>query len=54
MTEHEMKSRLWKIRVALAALVADPANPDWMPALASSNKADAECLQEAYELTESH
>ena len=36
-------------RFALAALVADPSKPDWMPALGNNNPADADCLQEAYD-----
>lgn len=42
---------LWKIRMELAALVSNPDNPDWMPALTAGNPADATCLQKAYDLT---
>ena len=45
---------LWKIRVELAALVANPDKPDWMPALTNGNPADAECLSRAYALTKSN
>jgi hypothetical protein len=34
--------------VELAALVANPSTPDFMPALGNSNQADADCLAVAY------
>ena len=52
-SEAEHAERLWQIRVELAALVADPKNPDWMPALTNGNPADAECLNKAYALSRS-
>jgi len=46
----EAKAMAWDIVVELAALVANPDSPDWMPALGNSNAADAECLQKAYNI----
>jgi hypothetical protein len=45
----DLLAALEKVNYELAALVADPANPDWMPALGNSNPADAKCLQSAFE-----
>jgi len=45
----KLRGVIWKVICDLAALVSDPKNPDWIPALSSSNKADAHCLQDAYD-----
>lgn len=40
-------------RVELSSLVANPVQPDWMPALTGGRHADAECLSTAHDATES-
>jgi hypothetical protein len=44
----DIEGGLHSINIELCALLPDPSNPDWMPALKRGNPADAECLQSAF------